>query len=194
MRVVCGMLLMQIGTLSILSTMRAQDRQLVSRVQLWCRDSFGKPVAECNITAFRDSNGKDWRSTFRNGTSGVIPFGDYVVRVRNDAFLPFEGRVSVRSPQTLYLIGLTFSGIDNSPPNDALAGRFSKRPGPGTWCKLSGVYAPQTYFSTVNDDGSFEFPWVNSGLYTLLCGTQSDSMILRAVEVRHGKTPLVIIP
>lgn len=189
-----GTLLLLATLLSTSSTLCAQERRLVSRVQLSFYNSFGEPVEDWHLTAFKDSNGRDWKRHFRNGTSDEIPFGDFVVRVESGMFLPYEGRVSVRSSRTIYLVGLTFSGIENSPPNDALTGKFSKRPSPGTWCKLSGIYTPQTYFVSVDDNGSFEFPWVNSGLYILLCRNESSNLILRDVEVRHGKTPFVVVP
>jgi len=186
-------ILLLLANLICSSTLSAQKTRLLSRVQLSFYDSFGVPVEDWHLTAFKDSNGRDWKRHFRNGTSNAIPFGDYVLRAESGIFLPYEGRVSVRSFQTIHLIGLTFAGVENSPPSDTVAGKFSKHPGPGTWCKLSGIYTPHTYFVAVDDRGSFEFPLVVSGSYLLLCRKETSDLILRNIEVRYGTTPLVVV-
>jgi hypothetical protein len=156
-------------------------------------DSYGEPTPYWFIDAFRDGSGREFKTAFDNAGNAMVPAGIYHLRVESEIFLPFEATVSVSEPGATYIAGLLFAGIENVAPFEDLKGRFAARPPEGAWCKLSGLFAPDNYFALVLSDGSFVFRSVHAGKYVLICGTQKQVLALRAVDVRVGRTPGIVI-
>jgi len=156
-------------------------------------DSYGEPTPYWFIDSFRDGSGREFKTAFDSAGNARIPTGIYRLRIESEIFLTFEASVNVSEPGATFIAGLLFAGIDNVPPFDDLKGRFTARPPEGAWCKLSGLFVPDNYFALVLSDGSFVFRSVHVGKYVLICGTQKQILTLRAVEVRVGRTPDIVV-
>src|SRR5579863_2473380 len=120
-------------------------------------NSYGEPTPYWFIDSFRDGSGRELKTAFDKAGNARIPMGIYHLRIESEIFLPFEASVSVSEPGATYIAGLLFAGIENVAPFDDLKGRFAARPPEGAWCKISGLFVPDNYFTLVLSDGSFVF-------------------------------------
>ena len=160
----------------------------------WVDPSRGEPARVWWVDSFRDEKGREMKGVFRGDTAREIPYGTYRMRVLSVAFLPYESSIAIRQKVTTHLIGLTFAGIENSPPSFDIRGRFAAPPAPGAWCKLSGIYTGNAYFDTIKPGGRFLFPFVPVASYVLLCQHNSDVLTLRRVEMCHGEIEEIVVP
>jgi hypothetical protein len=143
---------------------------------------------------FRDEKGHDLKRAFHGDRASDIPYGNYKLRVWGGAFFPYEGTVEIRQPETLYLVGLTFAGLEYDPPSFEVRGRFEAPPGRGAWCKLSGVYTRDGHFAAVQPDGTFVFPFVLVASYILVCQQDSEILALQPVEMCPGRSLDIVLP
>ena len=148
-------------------------------------DVWGKPVSDCGVKSLKDANGHKRAYVFRDGTA-VLPYGDYLVRIECEAFLPVDKRVSVRQPRPFHIVGVKFAGVEMTPPSGGLRGRVSEPVDSSSWCKATGLYTGDEYFSTVSFDGTFGFPDLPVGVYSLVCRVFGGSFLSRTARVTAG--------
>ena len=172
----------------------AQPQAGLATLEIRATDSFGGAVQDWRLTKLVDRMGRDWKMSLRAGGIAQIPVGEYSVRIEHDIFLPFEATVHVRRPTTLYTAGLVFGGLEDNPGGDEIRGRFEVPPEKNSWCKLSGLYTVENYFTAVESDGRFRFPYVWSGSYVLVCRRESVTLDVRAVTVQPPTPEIVIAP
>ena len=165
----------------------------LATLEIRVTNSFGDAIQDWHLTKLVDRTGKDWKSSLGAGGIARIPAGEYSLRIEHEIFWTFEVMVDVRPPTTLYIAGLTFGGLE-APGGDQVKGRFEVPPGENSWCKLSGLETVENYFTTVESDGKFQFPYVWSGDYVLVCRRESKTLEVRTVMVRPPTPEIVIAP
>jgi hypothetical protein len=166
----------------------------LATLEIRVTDSFGDAVQDWRITKLTDRTGKDWKSSLGTGGIARIPAGYYSLRVEHNKFLLFDRTVHVRPPTTLYIAGLVLAGFEDNPPGDLVRGRFESPPGENSWCKLSGLETIDNYFATVAADGKFQFPYVWSGDYVLVCRRESKTLEVRTIMVSPPTSEIIIAP
>jgi hypothetical protein len=165
----------------------------MAALKLQVVDSFGGKAEQWEVASFRDRTGREWKTAFEPNGTATVPPGDYTLRIESLVFFPFEAIVSVQPPSSIYMAGLIFAGLENTPPSDDLRGRFESPPGGDAWCKISGLYTKSTYFAAIQSDGRFVFPFVPVGAYVLICRSASETLDSRVIELRVQATPDVVI-
>lgn len=182
-----------IVSLMLILGMAAQPVPKLATLKLQVVDSFGAKVDQWELASFRDRTGRDWKTAFRVDGTATLPVGDYTMRLESFVFFPLEAKVAVDYPASIYVAGLIFAGIENTPPSDDLRGKFEAPPGAGAWCKISGLYTQSTYFAPIQSNGTFIFPFVPVGTYVLICRGSNATLDSRVVDLRMQATPEVVI-
>ena len=173
--------------------MFAQTNQRIAVLRLHVTNSHGQPVEGWRVTKLVDRAGRDWKGSVTEDGTARIPAGDYSLQVSQEIFLPFDGTVRVRAPVTDFIAGLLFGGIEDSAGEDNVVGRFEVPPGPGSWCKLTGLFTGSGHFAAVDMDGRFRFTLVPSETYALVCWKGAVTLDVRIIDTKAGSNPEIVV-
>jgi hypothetical protein len=155
----------------------------IGTLRLYLVNVWGDPVADCRVKSLTDESGHSL-SIPANVETVKVPYGDYEARVDDcPQYFPVNKSVAVRAPRVSYMIGLKFTGIDAVSPNGSLSGSIKGSVGSDSWCKASGVFTGDEFFSAVSPRSSFHFVALPVGLYSIVCRLSDGSFLSGTAKV-----------
>lgn len=149
----------------------------VSIVNVW-----GESIRHCAVNSLTDQYGHSLSMSTKTSTVN-LPYGDYHARVECAPYLPADRAIAVREPHVYYIIGLKFAGIEMAPPSGRLIGQIKRPVDTRSWCKVTGIFTGDQFFSTVSPTGEFSYADLPVGLYSIVCRVSDDLFLNGTTKV-----------